>query len=283
MVVMAATGFWQGCARKDAMPDPESQRVLARINNYKMTAEDFAHGARSFTPEVSLPEDSRDGKRRILEDLINREILIQEAQKMDLDKEKAFMNEIEDHWKQALLKSVVDKKLNELSRTVQVSDAEVRAYYDRMKRKLFAQMITLSRKEDALKLSTSTDYESAKKELAGKGLFESAPEWWVAGDLPREIEDKLFVLKPGQISAPMEKREGWMLIRLIKEEPVVIEPMDKIYALLKKGLIHKKVGEALAAWLRDLRARSSVEVDEDQLKRIVLPVKETRKETSYGT
>ena len=82
-------------------------KVVARINNYTMTMGDFRDSARTV---VGTREEA-------LEEIITRNILIQEAQKENFDKGKAFMKEIEKYWEQALLKILIKKKTAEFSET----------------------------------------------------------------------------------------------------------------------------------------------------------------------
>jgi hypothetical protein len=92
-----------GCGKpKESLPE---DKVIARINGYTMTAEDFRSSARSVGGT----------KEEALEELITRNILLQEAQKQNFDKDRAFMKEIERYWEQALLKLLVKKKMAEFS------------------------------------------------------------------------------------------------------------------------------------------------------------------------
>jgi len=87
-----------GCGRA---PSEEEIRVVAEINDYELTIADFK--------EESL-SDPLKSKEELLEDIIIKKILTQEAQKGDFDKDKAFMKEIERYWEQALLKLLIKRK-----------------------------------------------------------------------------------------------------------------------------------------------------------------------------
>lgn len=112
----------------------EENRLLAVINNYKMSGGDFNQDVRPILKNKLLTEDPRKEKSQILEELIQKEILIQEAQRLNLDKEKDFMREIEQYWKQALIKSLILKKQKEFARQTQVFDSEIKDEYELMKR-----------------------------------------------------------------------------------------------------------------------------------------------------
>ncbi len=81
------------------------EKIIAKINNYSMTAEDFRDSARTVSGT----------KEEVLDQLITKNILVQEAQKEKFDKDKTFMKEIEKYWEQALLKLLIKKKTAEFS------------------------------------------------------------------------------------------------------------------------------------------------------------------------
>lgn len=83
-----------GCAKK-----PDKNQIVAEINNYQLTVDDFKYEAGLSLSGVS--------KEQLLDDIITKELLLQEAQKNDLDKNKRFMKEIENYWKQALIKRLI--------------------------------------------------------------------------------------------------------------------------------------------------------------------------------
>ena len=128
--VCAGCGSNAGPQREKA----KKSRLLAVVNNYKMSVGDFYQDVRPILKNKLLTEDPSKEKSQILEELIQKEILIQEAQRLNLDKEKDFMREIEQYWKQALIKSLILKKQKEFARQTQVFDSEIKDEYELMKR-----------------------------------------------------------------------------------------------------------------------------------------------------
>jgi len=61
--------------------------------------------------------------------LLEKEILLQEAQQQGLDREKDFMRSIESYWEQALLKLLLQRKSREISGMIHVYDNEIEEYY----------------------------------------------------------------------------------------------------------------------------------------------------------
>jgi hypothetical protein len=120
-----------GCAEKPAAP---AKRVVARINSYELTAEDFNDEARLTAANKHLPADSAAAKAEILDEIIMKKVLLQEAQAQNFDKDARFMKEIERYWEQALIKLMIRKKMDEFASAITVGEDEVKAEYDRLSR-----------------------------------------------------------------------------------------------------------------------------------------------------
>ena len=84
--------------------------------------EDFKNEIKysAYAGEISPPLDE------LLELAIRKEILIQEAQRQDLDKKESFMRAIERHWKQTLVKELLDKETEAIYRNVR-EDEQIKA------------------------------------------------------------------------------------------------------------------------------------------------------------
>ncbi len=90
------------------------QKVLARINNYVMTVEDFKDEIK-YSPYAG---DETLDIPRLLDLAIRKQVLIQEAQRQGLDREKTFMKTIERYWKQTLIKELLEKETRRIYETV---------------------------------------------------------------------------------------------------------------------------------------------------------------------
>jgi len=116
--------------------------IVAEINKYKMTVEDFRDEARLTAATKYLPADREKAKEELLDEIITKKVLLEEAQRQNFDKNKPFMKEIERYWEQALLKLLIKKKMGELGSAEKldkwVSDmrkkANVKIYKENLKK-----------------------------------------------------------------------------------------------------------------------------------------------------
>lgn len=99
-------------------PRSGDDKVLARINNYTLTTADFESETQGKLPSGLSPADLEKTKEDLLDGLITKKLLIEEAQKQNFDKDRAFIKEIERYWEQALLKLLYNKKSRELLREI---------------------------------------------------------------------------------------------------------------------------------------------------------------------
>lgn len=103
--------------------------ILAKINNYEITKEEFEE---EFKESYFSHNDSLESRKEFLDYLVNCKLILQDAQKKGLDKNKDFLRMIEKFWEQSLLKLSLDKKTKELAGLAVVSDRAIEQVYQEM-------------------------------------------------------------------------------------------------------------------------------------------------------
>jgi hypothetical protein len=116
--------FVLGCGSK-----PKDKVVLARVNNYEITSEEFEH---EFKASSYASADTPQAREEFLNNLINRKLILQEAQRRGLDKDRAFLKMIERFWEQSLLKLYLDQKMREIAKNTAVDEKAIMAVYKKM-------------------------------------------------------------------------------------------------------------------------------------------------------
>jgi len=262
LVIIALSLFVAGCGKAPS----KDKQVLVKINNYEMTVSDFQDEVRLTRGNKKLSLDENEAKTQLLNDLINKKILIQEALKLNFDKDKAFMREIERYWEQALLKLLFNNKSEELLQTIRVDDAEVSQAFSRMNKKLFAQFVVLSDKSAAQKLSQATVNFQETKDNLRDFITQETTEWWGWLDLPKDIEDMLFSLEPGQISGIFAYADNWAVVRVLKEKNLDLGSIEKMTPSIRGELLRQKKTEALGNWIDSVIRKAKVNINQQLLK-----------------
>jgi len=208
--------------------------------------------------------DSPDLRNAVREELINREIIVQEALKKGLDKQPDVATQI-DMSRQEILFTAY---LRDYLRANPVTDELMRKEYERLKPQLptreFKAHHILVDKEDEAKgiiaqLRKGANFEKLATERSkdqgskGKG---GDLDWSPAERYVKPFGDALGKLKKGQVTeAPVQTQFGWHVIRLDDERATKVPSFDEAKAelqqLLQRQMVQKAVG--------DLRAKAKVE------------------------
>ncbi len=118
--------FLTGCSVSNNSPD---KRIVVQINKYKMTEEDLKYEFKNTPYDETELLKTENGRKKYLSGLIEKEVLLQEAQRQGIDREKDFMKSIENYWEQALLRILIERKSKEISSLTHVYDNEIEEYY----------------------------------------------------------------------------------------------------------------------------------------------------------
>jgi len=126
LVISFVFSFLMGCSSSGSEGD---KRVVAEVNKYKMTIEDLKYELTNMPYDRPYVLESEEGRMKYINSLLEKEILLQEAQEQGIDKEKDFMRSIENYWEQALLKLLLEREANRISGSIHVYDNETEEYY----------------------------------------------------------------------------------------------------------------------------------------------------------
>lgn len=107
----------------------KNEDYYIKINNFSLSEQDVNEMIR-FENELEsnfyMPDDAR---AEFLENLIQTQLLIQEAKKMELDQSERFRKSIQLHWESTLIRDLLTQKSEEIKKTTIVTDNEVAAYF----------------------------------------------------------------------------------------------------------------------------------------------------------
>ena len=269
LICIAVSVFVTGCGRSPGGGAVvEDERVIAKVNDYEIYASDLTYSLGLAESSEQAPSDTPEGiealqtKLKLMDQLITRKILVQEAQKQDFDKQGTFMKEIERYWEQALLKFLINKRSKELMESVSAEEWEVRNEYRRKKRQVFAKLVFFEDVSAADELSASDgNFDEVKQKLADKIVLEESAQWWETGDLPRYIEDYLFALSPGDVSDPLIYEDNWAVMQVLEIKDVQIESLEEIRRQIVQDIKKAKSEKMLAEWIEGLKKDADIDID----------------------
>ncbi len=256
-IFIAATSTGCGGKKENAQ-----SQVAARVNDEEITIHQINNQlARSgITGEAAAKEASK----KILDSLIDQELLVQQAIRKKLDRDPAVMQSIEDAKRQILSQAYVERVVYSHA---QPTPAEIKEFYNshpelfakRKGYKFHAFVIAKDKFSDSLKADldnakTAGDVSTA---LKNKGIeFKNSEVQWLAEQAPMELLPAMAKMKVGDIVS-LDQADNSTLMLL---ESAVDSPVDEAQAqpVIEKFVVNSKNRESLDNKLKQLRAGEQI-------------------------
>lgn len=111
----------------------DDEQILATINEYKLTRSDFL---RLLAADMETDESFKltgAAKEKYINEIIQKEILIQEAKRLKFDRKAKFVRTIERYWEATLIRDLMAAQSVEICKTIVVSQEEIRQHYAQLK------------------------------------------------------------------------------------------------------------------------------------------------------
>jgi peptidyl-prolyl cis-trans isomerase C len=217
-------------------------------------AQQVARSGRPMTPEVEA---------QIKEEVIAREIFMQEAQKRGLDATPEYKTQIELARQTILIREL----FAEFQKTSAVTDADVQAEYDKFVaanggKEYRARHILVETQAQAeailASLKKGGKFEDIAKKQSkdpGSGANGGDLDWAAAGNYVKEFSDAMVALNKGQVSAPVQSQFGFHIIRLDDVREAQLPKLEDV----KPQIVQQMTQQRMAAFQQELRAKAKVE------------------------
>ena len=244
---LALPAFAQNLAIVNGQPVPKTRM--------DMLAAQLAKSGRPVSAEM---------QGQLKDEVIAREIFMQEAQKRGLDATDDFKAQME-LARQTLL---IRELFADYQKTNPVTDQEIQAEYDRFVatnagKEYRARHILVEKEDEAkaviasLKKGGKFD-EIAKKQSKdpGSGANGGELDWANAGSYVPEFSAALIKLKKGQTTdAPVKTQFGWHVIKLEDVRDAQLPKLEEVKPQIAQQLQQQK----LAKFQEDLRGKAKIE------------------------
>lgn len=116
-------------------PRDRSAPAAIKIDNISITADEYAE---AFKNSAYAATDTPEARKEFLDNFVTRILILREAERTGMDKDPEFLKNVQFFWQQSLIKMALDKKIKELALHINVTDKEVRDYYEAGKDTEFA-------------------------------------------------------------------------------------------------------------------------------------------------
>ena len=246
-------------------------QTLATVNNQEIKVEDVNNFLKSTNQDMDYNKLDNKVKNLTLHQTIEKTLLIQEAQKENLDKTKEFKDTIED-FKNSLLVEFFMK--NEFSK-IEISKNEVENYYNshlyefQQDKKLKARHIlveNIKTASDIIKeLEKSKNKELTFVELASKNSIDGSRDsggelgWFSKGDMIDEFWDATLKLKAKEFTKePVKSMFGYHIIFLDEiQEPLTIK-LEQVYSNIENQIRMDKFQSVIDERIKNIKKDAKI-------------------------
>jgi parvulin-like peptidyl-prolyl isomerase len=253
---------------KAASPSPASQdepaTVVATVNGQPIYLEDLEGRLGELHGQVSETHRSDFDLDQLMFRLVNDSLLAQEARVLEMDREPPIPQRVEARRRELAVQRL---EREEVWAKAEASDAEVRAAFEELYRRVTLRVITTYEKTEAeavlAELAAGADFDALARERSKDpygprgGLVESLPR----ADLQSAIAAVAFGLEPGKAFGPVSTDIGWAVLDVVSFEPPDEERFEAVQREIRDTVRFRKAEAARQALGRLLRERHPVAVD----------------------
>src|SRR5574340_131174 len=208
-------------------------------------------------------QDSPELRKAIREDMINVELMAQEAAKLGLDKNTDIVQQLELARQSVLAGAFVQ----DYAKNHPISDDQLNQEYDKLKAKLGNKEYNVRHilvetepeaKDIIAQLGKKAKFEklAAKSKDAGSAQRGGELGWAVPGNFVPEFANAMLNLKKGEYTKePVQSQFGWHVIKLEDTRDLKVPPFEEVKPQLQQRLQQQAIKKAID----DLRAKAKIE------------------------
>lgn len=272
IALIGCNGKKEGAATTETKP---SGPVLAEVGGTTITVASFNKEMENLPPYLKPMTETADGKKEMLETMIIRELILQEASKDGIENTPAVKEKLDELKKRLVVEAYLKKKVEEQAK---VSDEDLKKFYDQNKEKfktgdqVKASHILLKAEKEAkdvlAQVKAGGNFEELAKKFSTDGAASKGGDlgWFSKGSMIPEFEKVAFTMKEGQISDVVKTKFGYHIIKLTGKRAAGERTFDDVKEQIKTSMLPGKQQEVFQKLKEDLKKSGKYTIKEDVLK-----------------
>ena len=272
---VAATGCKQQAGSEAKKDGGKKGVVLAEVNGATITDADFYKEQESLPPYLKPMTETPEGKKEMLDTMVVRELIMQQAKKDGIDNSPAVAAKLEELKKRVVVEAFLKKKVEE---SANVTDAEMQEFYKKNQDKfktgdqIRASHILVKSEAEAKDIEKQLKGSANFEELAKKHSIDGAATkggdlgWFGKGSMLPDFEKVAFSLKEGQTSGIVKTKFGYHLIKLTGNRKAGSRSFEEVKDQIKAAIVPEKQQETFKKLKEELKKDAKVAIKEDALK-----------------
>ena len=286
LCVAALVGCQSGTTSGGAASEGKKEgKVLAEVNSGSITTGDFDRELKNLPEYLKAMADTPQGRKEMLDTMVIRELILQQAAKDGLDKGPEIEEKLQDLRKRLIVESFLKKKVEVESK---VSDEDMHKFYEQNKDKfksgeqIRASHILVKTEKEAMDILTQLKAGGKFEELAKKSSVDSSSAkggdlgWFGKGSMVPAFEKAALALKEGQISDVVKSDFGFHIIKLTGKRPAGIRPFEEVKEQIKGAIMPTKQQEVFQKIKDELKKTAKITIKEDVLNSVGDKKEETK-------
>ena len=275
---MAALVGCQGGSTSGSKSEGKKEgKVLAEVNGGTVTTGDFERELKNLPEYLKAMAETPQGRKEMLDTIVIRELILQQASKDGLDKAPEIEEKLQDLRKRLIVESFLKKKVEADSK---VSDEDLKKFYEQNKDKfktgeqIKASHILVKTEAEAKGILAKIKAGGNFEELAKKSSVDSSAAkggdlgWFGKGSMVPVFEKAALALKEGQISDVVKSDFGFHIIKLTGKRPAGVRPFEEVKDQIKAAVMPTKQQEVFQKIKDELKKTAKISIKEDVLNSI---------------
>lgn len=251
---------------------PQEESVVVMVNGRAITQREFDYRWAELSETTRSRYEKEGGQRKFLDELITRELLMQEARKQGLDQSDRIREQAQRFKERLILDELIGKRMKA---KIEVSTEELEAYLAQHAHELLGP----TKVEVALMLLPNVfAAKDLKKQVEAGGDFVKFAQRYSIdektkskggevgpyrkGVLPPEVDDIIPTLKHGMLSEPIKTDQGYYLVRINPLDRETIQADQATRERLRQELFAEKRRKRFEDIVDELRASATIRLAE---------------------
>ena len=236
-------------------------KVLAAVGGVNITEEDVSEAIIAMGQRGQSLNNPQ-GRAMVLEQLINRKLLLAGARKELLEFDPEFKKQLNIMKEELLTKFAISRAIE----NVKVTDEEAKKFYDENPaafvsgNTVTASHILVDSEEKANEIKADIDagkitFADAAKQYSSCPSKENGGDLgaFAQGQMVKEFEDAAFSSEIGVVTAPVQTQFGWHLILVTDKSESSVMAFEDVSEQLKEQLLAEKQQKAYASKINQLK------------------------------
>jgi peptidyl-prolyl cis-trans isomerase C len=246
IILLSIIAVTAGCF--EASVDPS--KVVAKVGSHVYSTDDVTAKINELDPQLKEYFDKKENKVRLLDQLIDQEVMYQLAKKEGIDRTNDYKKILADMERQAVVNIYIEKQVNDVA---EVTRSEVEAFYNENQDQFGSYE---SRNVSHILVKTKPEAEKVQKELKAGSSFASLAKkysidpsnnqggelgWIRKNQLVPEFADAAYKLtNRAPVSGIVQTQYGFHLIQLNDVKQMPEQPLNSVYGAISEQLLSQK-------------------------------------------